>query len=54
MQQQHMQQHHVQRQQAFDPWDDRVPDHLRSGGKVLNAQQGAAQRRGNNSSIVFG
>ena len=56
MQQMQMQQQGrvVQRQQAFDPWDDRVPDMLRNGGQVMSAQQGAQARRGNTSSIVFG
>ena len=39
--------------QQFDPFDDRVPDHLRQG-KVMSAQQGAAVRRGNHSNIRFG
>ena len=53
-QQQQMRQQQVQRQQAFDPWDNRVPNHLKGGGDVMSAAQGRVQRRGQGSSIVFG
>ena len=39
--------------QGFDASDNRVPNALRNG-KVMNAQQAQAARRGQGSSIVFG
>lgn len=39
---------------SYDPFDDRMPRQMQSGGKVMNSSQAQVQRRGQTSSIVFG